>query len=156
MKLVKQTPDGWLYQLNQPEANCLRNLLSQFPITANAPAKISRTDSDPQTVEREKLLDESLADHRKELKQIARGLIGADKFKAWDKGWRLCINSEEREILLQILNDIRVGSWRALGEPENLETQAPNPTKTEQVSYNILNLAGYFEHQLLNLEEADS
>ena len=68
MKLVKQSMAGWQYQLNQPEANCLRSLLFQFPITANVPAKISRTDRDPQTVDREKLLNESLADHRKELK----------------------------------------------------------------------------------------
>ena len=39
MKLVKQTKDGWQYQLNQPEANCLRSLLFQFPITANVPGK---------------------------------------------------------------------------------------------------------------------
>ena len=155
MKLVSQTKDGWQYQLDQPEANCLRSLLLRFPITANAPAKISRTDSDPQTVDREKLLNESLADHRQELKKIARNLMGAGQFKVRDKGWQLCINSEEREILLQILNDIRVGSWRALGEPENLETQTPNPTEKDQTLCNIMNLAGYFEHMLLDLEGAE-
>jgi hypothetical protein len=155
MKLVKQTKDGWQYQLDPPEADCLRSLLLQFPITANVPAKISRTDSDPQTMDREKLLNESLADHRKELKKIARSMMGTGKFKVRDKGWQLCVNSEEREILLQILNDIRVGSWRALGEPENLETPTPNPTEPEQVLNNIMNLAGYFEYKLLDLEEAE-
>ena len=84
---------------------------------------------------------------------MAGQLMGADKFKVWDEGWRLCINSEERETLLQILNDIRVGCWHALGEPEDLETHTPNPTKKEQVFYNTMNLAGYFEHNLLKLEE---
>ena len=60
MKPVRKNKDGWQYHLNQGEGDCLRSLLSQFPITANAPAKISRTDSDPQTVDREKLLNESL------------------------------------------------------------------------------------------------
>ena len=155
MKLVKQTRNGWQYQMDPPEADCLRSLLLQFPITANAPAKISRTDSDPQTEDREKLLNESLADHRKELKKIARSLVGAGKIEVGDEGWRLCINSEEREILLQILNDIRVGSWRALGEPEDLEIQTPVATEKEQVFYNIMNLAGYFEHNLLKPEEAE-
>ena len=82
-------------------------------------------------------------------------LMGADNFKAGDEGWRLCLNSEEREILLQILNDLRVGSWRILGEPEDLETQTPNATKKEQVFYSIMNLAGYFEHKLLNLEDSE-
>ena len=155
MKLVRLTQDGWQYQLDPPEANCLRSLLLQFPITANTTAKISRTDNDPQTVDREKLLNESLAEHRKELKKIARSLAGAGQFKVRDKDWQLCINSEEREILLQILNDIRVGSWRALGEPENLEVQTPHPTDKKQVFYHIMNLAGYFEHKLLGLEVAE-
>jgi len=156
MKLVKQTKDGWQYQLNPAEADCLRSLLNQFPITASATAKISRTDSDPQIVDREKLLNESLADHREKLKTRARSLIGAGKFKERDKNWRLCINSEERECLFQILNDIRVGSWRALGEPENLEPQTPSPTEREKVFHNIMNLAGYFEHRLLDHEEAEN
>jgi hypothetical protein len=156
MKLVRQTKDGWQYQLNPAETNCLRSLLNQFPITTSATGKISRTDSDPQTVDREKLLNESLADHRDKLKKRARSLIGADKFKARDKNWLLCINSEEREFLFQILNDIRVGSWRALGEPENLEPQTPNPTKTEKIFHNIMNLAGYFEHKLVGHKETEN
>jgi hypothetical protein len=156
MKLVRQTKDGWQYQLNPAEANCLRRLLNQFPITASATVKISRTDRDPQTVDREKLLNESLADHREKLKKKARDLIGADKFKARDKSWLLCINSEEREFLFQILNDIRVGSWRALGEPENPEPQTPHPTEREKVFHNIMNLAGYFEHKLVDNEKAEN
>ena len=155
MKLVKQAGDGWQYQLNKAEANCLQNLLSRFPITANAAVKISRTDGDPRAAEREKLLNESLAGHRETLKKRARSLAGADKFRARGNGWLLSINSGERESLFQILNDIRVGSWRALGEPEDLETQSPNPTEQEEAFYNIMNLAGYFEHNLLKLEEAE-
>jgi hypothetical protein len=64
----------------------------------------------------------------------------------------LRIGLEDREILLQILNDIRVESWRALGEPDDLDPLA-NPSESEQVHHNRMSLAGYFECNLLDLEE---
>ena len=107
-------------RLNQGEGDCLQSLLRQFPITANIHAKISKTDTDPKSVEREKLLNESLVEHRKELKKQATNLLAPGKFKRGEKGCLLTLNPEEREILLQILNDIRIGSWHMLGEPEDL------------------------------------
>ncbi|HKI70235.1 MAG TPA: hypothetical protein VKA67_11640 [Verrucomicrobiae bacterium] len=154
MKLLKQTRNGWQYFLEPNEANCLEGLLKQFPITKSVPAKITKSTADPKAAEREKLLNESLAEHRTELNQKAWRLIGNGKLKVCGDQWRLNINVEEREILLQILNDIRVGSWRALGEPESFEP-GPEASDSELFYLNLLNLAGYFEFKLLNLEEAD-
>ncbi len=53
MILVKQTEEGWEYQLTSPEANCLRSLLNQFPIGTDVPVKISKADNDPQTIDRQ-------------------------------------------------------------------------------------------------------
>ena len=150
MKPVRKNKDGWQYHLNQGEGDCLRSLLQQFPISANAHAKISKTDADPKTVEREKLLNESLAEHRKELKKQATNLLDPGKFKRGEKGYVLALNLEEREILLQILNDIRIGSWHVLGEPEELEPETPPQTEKELVFYTLMNLAGYFEAAFLH------
>jgi hypothetical protein len=149
MKLVKQAEDRWECRLNQAEALCLRSLLDQFPVTTGRPAKISRTDDDPQTVERNRLLDESLAEHRKKLKQKAGDLAGDDRFEVQGQDWRLNLSSEERETLLQILNDIRVGSWQALGEPEDLELPMSFTNEKERRLHHFMNLAGYFEQSLL-------
>jgi hypothetical protein len=150
MRLTRQTKDGWKYELNHREGDCLRSLLQQFPITANTHAKISKTDADPKTVEREKLLNESLAEHRKELKKQATNLLAPGKFKRGEKGYLVTLNSEEREILLQILNDIRIGSWRVLGEPEDLDPEPPRQSERELAFYNLMNLAGYFEVAFLH------
>jgi hypothetical protein len=152
MKLAKRTKDGWRYELNQQEGDCLLSLLRQFPITTPTPAKISNSDTDPEMVEREKLLNESLAEHREELKKQATDLL-ARKFKWAEKGYLLSLGQEEREILLQILNDIRIGSWRVLGEPEDLEKSPV--TEKERGVYDLMNLAGYFEFQILKMEEAE-
>ena len=149
MKLVRQKDGLWQYHLVQNETGVLVGLLKKFPFTKTAPVKISRTDKHPKARERENLLNESLAEHRKELKRSAQDLIHPDKLKQQEKGWLMTLSLEERETMLQILNDIRVGSWRALGEPEDLHTKAPQPGAQEPVYRSLMDLAGYFECGLL-------
>ena len=151
MRLASQSGEAWQYQLNQQEADILTDLVKKFPFTEPGPAQLSKTDENPQAMEREKLLAESLVQHRQELKALAAKLLGADKWKESATGRVLTLNSEAREILLQILNDIRVGSWRALGEPEPLEQPI---TSQPQLAYRqLMDLAGYFEMNLLEVED---
>jgi hypothetical protein len=149
MKLVKQKGETWQYELDLVEADLLNQLLKNFPFTGNVPVKISKVDADTKSIEREKLLNESLAEHRKELKKQAECLISAGKLKSSEKGYMLTLTAEEREILLQILNDIRVGCWLALGEPNALESRMPRKSTPAQAHQHLMDLAGFFEHHLI-------
>ena len=153
MRLLTQSKSGWQYQLSLGEAQALRILMRGFPITEHAAVKITRTDTDPKAAEREKLLNESLAEHREQLSRKAQNLISNDRLKLRRDRYVLSIGLEDREILLQILNDIRVECWRALGQPENLDPPA-KPPASEQTHHNRMNLAGYFECKLLDLQAA--
>jgi hypothetical protein len=153
MRLLTQSKSGWQYQLSQAEAQALRSLIKLFPITANVAVRITKTDTDPKAAEREKLLNDSLAEHREELRRKAQHLIGGDRLKLWGSRYVLSLGLDDREILLQILNDIRVESWRALGQPEDLDP-LPNPSESQRVHHTRMSLAGYFECTLLNLEES--
>ena len=155
MKLLRQVRNGWEYQLNQSEAMCLRQLISGFPLTPATAARATRTESGRKAADREQLLNESLAEHRADLKQQARRLLAAGNFQMRQNGWRLRLDSEEREILLQLLNDIRVGSWQALGEPEDLELKSSSLSEKELSFHTLMQLAGFFEFQLLNLKADD-
>jgi len=147
MKLLKQVRNGWEYELNHQEAMCLRTLVREFPLTPATPAKITTAESARKAAERERLLNESMVEHRMDMKLKAARLL-----KASQAGWRLRLNPEERETLLQLLNDIRVGSWRALGEPEDLEFKSPSASERKLCFHTFMQLAGYFEVKLLNLE----
>ena len=149
MKLIKQSEGSWQFALHQNEFDLLCHLMKKFPHTQKAPVKISKTDRDPESVEREELLNESLVEHRKELKRWAVNLIAGNKLKISKQHHVLTLTAEDREILLQILNDIRVGCWRALGEPENLELQKLDGSAEEVKYRSLMNLAGYFEHHLI-------
>jgi hypothetical protein len=155
MKLLRQVRNGWEYQLTQSEAMCLRRLIGEFPLTPATAARVTRTESGRKAAEREQLLNESLAEHRADLKRRAANLLGSGNFKMRQNGWRLHLDPEERELLLQLLNDIRVGSWQALGEPEDLELKSSSRSEKEMGFHTLLQLAGFFEFKLLHLEADD-
>jgi len=151
MKLVSQAGEAWQYQLNHQEAEILLGLVRQFPCTEMERVQFSKTDENPQAVARKTLLAESLAQHRQELQGLAANLLGEDRWRESGTGRVLTLNSAAREILLQILNDIRVGCWRALGEPDPLELPI---TSQRQLAYRqTMDLAGYFEMNLLSPED---
>ena len=152
MKPVKCQDGVWQYHLAQNEADVLVGLLKKFPFTKLDPVGISQTDKHPKAREREKLLNESLAEHRKELKKQALDLIRPDKFQRQEKGLLMTLSSEERETMLQILNDIRVGGWRALGEPKEPHTIPPQTSAKDHAHWSLMDLAGYFECGLLTTE----
>jgi hypothetical protein len=153
MKLARHSRTGFQYQLSEEEAHALRILINQFPIGEPSPIKISKTDS--KAAEREKLLNESLAGHRNELKSMVGNLMDEDKFKKSKRHLLFHVNLEGRETLLQILNDIRIECWRFLGEPENLDMEVSELPKEKIKHYHFMHLAGYFEHHFLNPEEPD-
>ena len=153
MKLLKRTKRGWQYLLEETEFKLLGVLVNRFPFDDPGPAKISKTDTGPEAKEREKLLKESLAEHRQELKKMAGELLAPEKFQRKGNGLVMKISSEERETLLQILNDIRVGCWHVLGQPEELEPESDKLSAQELTNYSLMNIAGYFEHSLVVTEE---
>ena len=151
MRLVAQSNESWRYHLDQKEADILLGLVRQFPFTEMGPVQISRTGKSPKNSEREKLLAESLAEHRKELKKLAVNLLGGNKWRKSGKDRWLTLDSGSREVLLQILNDIRVGSWHAVGEPEVTEILS---TGKDPAHRHLMDLAAYFEMGLLESEDS--
>ena len=125
----------------------LRGLLLKFPFAPLGPTQASKCDDQSGAGEREKLLHESLAEHRRELKRLAQELLSDEKWQSATAGAVLTLSSETREVLLQILNDIRVGCWRALGEPADLEE--PPASRRGLGHRTLMDLAGYFEMNLL-------
>ena len=152
MKLLKTTVFGAHYLLNRTELYLLETVLQKFPFTEAPPGRISRRRRDPQAAEREKLLNQSLAEHRRELTRAARELLAGNRVKPMNDNHLLTLTPADRETLLQILNDVRVGCWYALGEPDELEPKDPDMTDQEFAWRNLMHLAGHFEHHLVEDE----
>ena len=58
MKMIKQSEGNWQFALHQNEFELLCHPMKKFPYTERVPAKSSKTDSDPKSVERDELLNE--------------------------------------------------------------------------------------------------
>ncbi len=146
MKPVKQRENNWQYELATKEKAILQSLLKQFPITELNPVKMSKGHPDAESLDREILLNQALAQHREELKRSAQQLLETSLHQS-EGVWHLTLDAAAKEKLLQVLNDIRVGCWRALGEPEEIH-EPPKDSPNHIRLWTIMNLAGYFEEHL--------
>src|SRR5205085_12488051 len=98
----------------------------------------------------QRLLDEALGEQRAEKKRQVEGFLKDSKrFEQIEPGWQFSLSRGEVEWLLQILNDVRLGSWILLGSPdENLRIEQV----TEQIApyFWSMEMAGHFQMELLS------
>ncbi len=153
MKLIRTTKTRVLFHLGHWEAHLLLEVLNLYPCLPTAHQKLSKASRRPESDANQQLLDEALAEHRAENKKQLQALL-ADRrrFAPTETGGRLSLPPAEVEWILQVLNDIRVGSWVRLGSPD------PTPTKLNETTaphYRAMEMAGYFEAQLLEALRGD-
>ena len=94
------------------------------------------------------MLEAALAEQRKENQRLVLELLSKPRFRRKGKAYEITLKRSEVDWLLQVLNDVQVGSWVMLGEPEQDET----PVVTEETLkyYAALRLCQMFESALLD------
>jgi len=116
---VTRAKDLYVLQLGKRENHLLLELLKLYPRIPPAHHRLSKTAKTPDQESNQRLLDEALADQRAQNKRNLETLLKDPKrMQATNTGCRLLLSAADLEWVLQILNDIRVGSWIMLGSPE--------------------------------------
>jgi hypothetical protein len=147
MKLVKATKSRFVFELGQREKRSLPQILKLYPCVPSAHHVLSKSGRLPDDVANQQLLDEALAEQRAENKKRVQALLADPRrFEQTETGARLSLSPAEVEWLLQVLNDIRVGSWVILGSPENKPAELNAATAPHFLA---MEMAGYFQMQLL-------
>ena len=119
MKLIRGQSDRIVFEFGAREKRLLMELLNLYPCIPPAHQRISKSGRLPDQAASQHLLDEALAEQRAEnKKQIQRLVSDPARFAPHGSAFRLSLSTGETEWLLQVLNDIRVGSWILLGSPE--------------------------------------
>jgi hypothetical protein len=147
VKFLRVEDDHSVFHLDKREKELLIILLRQYPVIPPAHHRLSKS-SAPANETNQKLLDDALSEQRREnKKQVDAFLADPQRFSETDKFCRLKLNSAETEWLLQVLNDIRVGSWILAGSPEEL----PHSDFTDWTTPEVwaMELAGFFQMCLL-------
>ena len=139
-----------IFQIDRREEALLLAVLRLYPVIQNSHHHLSK---DPQRAgsSEQRLLEESMAQqraaHRRKLDELF--LKPQRFFKDAPGERRLVLKGDQFEWLLQVLNDIRVGSWVKLGCPD-LEKAPPLELTRANARYlHSMDLSGQFQMALL-------
>jgi hypothetical protein len=148
VKFLRAGKTSLVFQLVQREKQLLLETIRLYPLVPASHHRLSKGSEVPQADENQRLLEEALAEKREENRRQALAMLNEpQRFRTTDSGFELTLTPTQVEWLLQVLNDVRVGSWLALGEPE----PGAEPEITEQnAKYHLgLQVSGMFQSVLL-------
>jgi len=171
VRVVRKHRKKFTFLLEKEEKPLLLSLLHRYPLVPAAHQPLSKTTVSAESADDQRLLDEALAEQRQEnrrlvlklLKQPRRRRRGALRSPSSPRrrprkqtrslrrvaaGWHLTLSAADIEWLLQVLNDVRVGSWISLGAPE-MELMDFELNEQSTMHACTMELAGYFQAQLL-------
>ena len=151
MKLIRTKREKLVFEISLPEKRLLCEVLKLYPLISATHHRLSKTARPAKHDENQRLLEESLAAQREENRKNVRAML--DKpghFQAAASGFQLTLSGPEIEWLLQVLNDVRVGSWIALGSPD--PEQGKKIVFNEKIlpRFRMMELAGAFEMVFLD------
>jgi hypothetical protein len=159
MKLVRMDAEQLSFEMSLEEQVFLFHLLHQYPLVPADYFPISRADDLKDQAENQRLLEAALREQRQSHRQQVVDFINDPaRFVATADGAGLSVTFSRAEIewLLQICNDLRLGSWRALGSPD-LDDKTELRKLPDAARYLInMEIAGAFEMQLIHALNRDS
>lgn len=147
MKVIRSSSEEFRFYLGKREQKLLLDLLTRYPCVPSEHHRITQSGKLSDAANIQVLLDEALAEQRSENKKQLEALLShPERFKSDGHGWLLSLTPAELEWLIQILNDIRVGSWVQVGSPDPMPGSI-DPTTAPHLW--AMELSGYFQMHLL-------
>ena len=150
MKLLRTTDETIVFSLNATERDVLVQILDLYPLVPAAHQPLSRSLPAEPATEARRLLDEALAEQRAHHKaRVKTWLADEKRFRRTKAGYTLTVRREDSEWLLQVLNDIRVGSWLLLGSPEDRQEPGDVDSQLNRI-WAAMEISGMFEMFILH------
>ena len=154
MKLVSKTGEQIVFQLTETEDVFLRLALSAFPVGGEGWPRGTATPAAPPDPG---LLSSALDELRREQTTRVQDFLDRQpQAPDGSPGRLLRVGLDEVDWLLQVLNEVRVGSWYALGCPDEVEEEKAR-NSSESVSHLIrYDFSGWMQAVLLAALEQPS
>jgi len=152
VKILKSDGDKFTFQIGKREKRLLLDILDLYPLVPGFVQPLSKTANPAEIQADQRLLEESLAAHQQENKRQLGAIINEiNRSPESTDGGRFSLTSEQMEGLLQVLNDIRVGSWRRLGSPDAARKKAIELNEQNARHAWAMEVAGLFQMALLSV-----
>ena len=151
MKLIRTKREKLVFEISLSEKRLLFEVLKLYPLISATHHRLTKRPGPPSTTKTSGCWkSRSPPSGRKTGKTSGPCWTNPDIFKATASGLQLTLSGPEIEWLLQVLNDVRVGSWIALGSPD--------PESGKKIVFNekilphfrMMELAGAFEMVFLD------
>lgn len=150
MTCIESTEHAVVFELHPREQQLLQLILSAYPAVPQTYQAGSAKPGADHAAECERLLQEALAGQRDANKrQLAAWLAAPERFTKVDEGLRFTLQRIDAEWFLQVLNDVRVGMWLRLGEPESGQIDEDNVTPEQMPLWIAMEMSGYFQMVVL-------
>jgi hypothetical protein len=151
MKLLRDGQNKFNFEIDRTEKFLLFHVLQLYPVVPAGHHQLSKDRHVPNREENQQLLEEALKAQRLEKRQQVESLLkDPRRFVEAEDGYRVSFTREEIEWLLQVLNDVRVGSWIALGSPDPRAEYKKRLTKQALPHLMAMDEAGFFESIFLH------
>jgi hypothetical protein len=150
VKLLNRSETAFTFLIGKRERDLFLTLLRRYPILSTAHYRAKGGAKSESARANQELLEEALAEQQRENKRnLEEMLAQPNRFQESELGFTFTLSPYELEWVLQVLNDIRVGSWVQLGEPDINTRELPELSEQNMQSAWAIEMAGLFEHTLL-------
>jgi len=151
VKLIQRDGESFLFHISKREKGLLFEVLKLYPLIPIAHHRVSQAAATPSVQETQKLLESALADRTRENKRQLLAMLNQEaRLQETDGPQRLKLSGPQMEWLLQVLNDIRVGSWLILGEPDEKKGKPIEVNDENARYYAAMEFCGLFQMTLLD------
>jgi hypothetical protein len=155
VKFLKTDGDYLVFQFKSGEKRVFLELLQLYPLVPPNHARVSASAEKPDIKASQDLLEEALAEHRSENKKQLEAMLNEPRrFKETPTGFLLLLSPGQLEWLLQVLNDIRVGSWLRLGSPDEKKGKTLRLSLQNARYFWAMELSGQFQYALMSAGKA--
>lgn len=152
MKLLSREPNQIVFRIAKREYEALLvalRLRSHLPRRPRSLA--SDTPREDRLIVAQEDLGAALKEHREELSQGMEALL-ADKARCVPQkggGYQMILKGADAELLLQALNDVRVGAWEKLGCPDFEAGERPELSDENFLCFWAFQVTDVFQGELL-------
>jgi hypothetical protein len=150
MRLLRANAEALVFLLGKRDYVILRAVLSRYPAIPPGHRRLSRELRGEAADDNQRLLDDALAEQRAENRQrLLTFLQEPGRFTQLKQSWRFTLTPADADWLLQVLNDIRVGSWIQLGSPDFEAGEKVDLSEETAPYFWAMEAAGEYEFDLL-------
>jgi hypothetical protein len=143
-------PQVLRFQISKLEKTLLLATVQIFPVLDSSYHRLTKDPKNAAPAE-QRLLEEAMerlkAEHKARLNEFLRA--EAPMFREAGDEIHLNLTGEQLEWLLQVLNDVRVGSWVRLGSPDTDAVRRSSLTPEEARAVAAMDMSAYFQSGLL-------